>query len=78
VGLYARIKDPLPVRRSSLVGWLPRPNTCVNGRLLSLGAAIVPRAALLAYAGDRAFGLLHGCLLDEHLRLAVQVSRLRR
>jgi hypothetical protein len=31
---------------------------------------------LLAYAGRRAFGLLHDCLLDECLRLAVQVLRL--
>jgi hypothetical protein len=40
-----------------------------DGRLLALGAAVVPRTALLAYAGCRAFGLLHGCLLDESLCL---------
>jgi hypothetical protein len=36
-----------------------------------LGATVVLRTALLAYAGRRAFGLLHGRLLDELLRLAV-------
>jgi hypothetical protein len=30
---------------------------------------------MLANAGDRAFDLLHGRLLDERLRLAVQVLR---
>jgi hypothetical protein len=49
----------------------------MNGRLLALGAAVVPRAALLVYVGRRALGLLHGCLLDESMRLAVQVSHLR-
>jgi hypothetical protein len=38
---------------------------------LALGAAVILRAALLAYAGRQAFGLLHGRLLDERLRLAV-------
>jgi hypothetical protein len=42
---------------------------------LALGTAVIPRAALMTYAGRRAFGLLHGRLLDERLRLAVQVSR---
>jgi hypothetical protein len=76
LGLPARIKDPLPDRRSTLVGWLPRCAACVNGRLLALGAAVVPRAALLAYAVRRALSLLHGRLLNESMRLAVQVSRL--
>jgi hypothetical protein len=71
LGLPARIKDPLPDRRSALVGLLPRRVACVDGRLLALGAAVVPHNALLAYVGCRAFGLLHGRLLDESLRLAV-------
>jgi hypothetical protein len=72
------IKDPLPDRRSALIGWLPRRAACVNGPLLALGAAVVPRTALLAYARHRALSLLHGHLLDESLRLAVQVSHLGR
>jgi hypothetical protein len=32
----------------------------------------------MANAGRRAFGLLHDRLLDERLRLAVQVPRLER
>jgi hypothetical protein len=42
-----------------------------------LRAPIVPRAPLLADAGRRVFGLLDGRLLDERLRLAVQVPRFR-
>jgi hypothetical protein len=76
--LPARIKDPLPDQRSALVGRLPHRAACVDGRLLALGAAVILRAALLAYAGCRAFGHLHGRLLDESLRLAVQVSRFGR
>jgi hypothetical protein len=45
---------------------------------LPLGAVVIPRTALLAYAGRRAFGLLHDRVLDGRLRLAVQVSRLGR
>jgi hypothetical protein len=78
LGLPARIKDPLPDRHSALVGWLPRRTTCMNGRLLTLGTAVVPRTTMLAYAGRRAFGVLYGRLLDECLRLAVQVSHLGR
>jgi hypothetical protein len=37
---------------------------------------IVLRVPLLADAGRRALGLLDGRLLDEHLRLTVQVPRL--
>jgi hypothetical protein len=76
LGLSARVKDPLPDQRSALVGWLPRCATRMDGRLLALGTTVVPRAALLVYAGRRAFGLLHGRLLDKLLRLAVQVPRL--
>jgi hypothetical protein len=50
----------------------------VNGRFWALRAAIIPSAALLAHAGRRTFGLLHGRLLDERLRLTVQVSCLGR
>jgi hypothetical protein len=39
----------------------------VDGCLFALGTFIVPRAALVAYAGRRAFGLLYGRLLDERL-----------
>jgi hypothetical protein len=41
---------------------------------LALGVAVVPRTALLAYVGCRAFGLLHSRQLDDSLRLAVQVT----
>jgi hypothetical protein len=44
---------------------------------LTLSVAVIPRAALMAYAGRRAFGLLHSHLLNEGLRLAVQVAFLR-
>jgi hypothetical protein len=43
-----------------------------------LRAVVAPRVALLANAGRQAFGLLHGRLLDECLRLAVQVLRFGR
>jgi hypothetical protein len=41
----------------------------------SLRASIALRVTLLSDAGRRALGLLDGRLLDERLRLAVQVSR---
>jgi hypothetical protein len=44
----------------------------------ALRAPVVPRAPLLADAGRRALGLLHGRLLNERLHLAVQVLRLGR
>jgi hypothetical protein len=40
-----------------------------------LYASIALRVTLLPDAGHRALGLLDGRLLDERLRLAVQVSR---
>jgi hypothetical protein len=43
-----------------------------------LRAPVVPRTPLLADAGCRALGLLHGRLLDERLRLAVQILRFGR
>jgi hypothetical protein len=76
LGLPARVMDPLPGRRSALVGRLPCCAPCVNGRFWALSTAVVPRATLMAYAGRRALGLFHGHLLDERLRLAMQVSRL--
>jgi hypothetical protein len=78
LSLSARIKDPLPDRRSALVGRLPHRAACVNGHFWALSTAVVPCTALLAYAGHQAFSPLHGCLLDKRLRLAVQVSRLGR
>jgi hypothetical protein len=46
--------------------------------LRPLCAPIVLRVALLSDAGCRALSLLDGRLLDERLRLAVQVPRLGR
>jgi hypothetical protein len=40
-----------------------------------LRASIALRVTLLSDVGRRALGLLDGRLLDERLRLAVQVSR---
>jgi hypothetical protein len=48
----------------------------VNRGLGPLRAPIILRVTLLSDAGRRALGLLDGRLLDERLRLAVQVSRL--
>jgi hypothetical protein len=69
LGLFARIKDSLPDRRSTLVGRLSCRAACVNGRFWGLRATAIPRAALLANARRRAFGPLHGRLVDERLRL---------
>jgi hypothetical protein len=73
LGLPTRVKDPLPDRRPALVGRLPRRAARVNLRLRALRAPVVLRAPLQANAGSRALGMLHGRLLDERLRLAVQV-----
>jgi hypothetical protein len=63
-------------RRAPRVGGaLDRGSRTYQG-LGALRAPIVPHATLLADAGRRAFGLLDGRLLDECLRLAVQVPRL--
>jgi hypothetical protein len=77
LGLPARVKDLLPDRRSALVGWLSHRATRVDGCLLALSAVVVLHAALMTYAGRRAFVLLHDHLLDEGLRLVVQVACLR-
>jgi hypothetical protein len=76
LGLPACVKDPLPNRRAPWVGRLFRRTARVYRCFGALRSPIVPRAPLLADAGCRAFSLLNGRLLDERLRLAVQVSRL--
>jgi hypothetical protein len=76
LSLSVRVKDPLPDRRPALVGRLPRGAARMDRCLLTLGATAIPRTALMAYARHRAFGRLHGRLLDEGLRLVVQVTRL--
>jgi hypothetical protein len=73
LGLSACVKDSLPNRRWALVGGLSCHATRVNRRLGALRAPVVLRASLLADARRRAFSLLHGHLLNECLRLAVQV-----
>jgi hypothetical protein len=76
LGLPARVKDPLLDRRVPLVGGTFRCASRVHRWFGALRTNVVPRAPLLADAGRRAFGLLNDRLLDECLRLAVQVPRL--
>jgi hypothetical protein len=64
LSLSACIKDPLPDWRSARVGRLCHRASCVNRCFWALRAAVIPRAALLAYARRRAFGLLHGRLMS--------------
>jgi hypothetical protein len=45
----------------------------MDRRLPALGVAVVSHTTWLAHAGRRALGLLNGRLLDERLRLTVQV-----
>jgi hypothetical protein len=78
LGLSSRAKDSLLDWRLALVGGLPRHTTIVNGRLRALRAPIIAHATLMANARCRAFGLLHSRLLDERLRVVVQVPRLER
>jgi hypothetical protein len=78
LGLPARVKDLLPDRRASWVGGAFRSTARVYRCFGALRAPVLPCAPLLVDAGRQAFGLLHGRLLEEHLRLAVQVSRLGR
>jgi hypothetical protein len=78
LGLPARVKDPLPDWHAPWVGGPFRRATRVHQCFGALHVPVVPRAPLLTDAGRRAFGLLNGRLLDERLRLAVQVSRLWR
>jgi hypothetical protein len=51
LSLSACVKDLFPDRRPALVGRLPSGTTRVDGCLLALSAAIVPRAGLMAYVG---------------------------
>jgi hypothetical protein len=76
LSLSALVKDPLLDRRLVQVGRLPRCTTRVDICLLALSTVVIPRVAQMAYAGRRAFGLLHVRLLDEDLRLAMQVTHL--
>jgi hypothetical protein len=78
LGQPARVKDPLPDRCAPWVGGAFRRATRVYRRFRALCAPVVPRAPLLTDVGRRAFGLLNGRLLDERLRLVVQVPRLGR
>jgi hypothetical protein len=78
LGLSARVKDSLPDRRSTLVGRLFCRAVFMDRRLPALSVVVIPCTAWLAHAGHRAFGLLNGRLLDERLRLAVQVPGLGR
>jgi hypothetical protein len=73
LGLLARVKDSLPDCHSALVVRLPCHAVRVDRRLPALGVAVVPHTARLAHAGRRALGLLNGRLLDERLRLTMQV-----
>jgi hypothetical protein len=75
-GLPASVEEPLFGRRAPRVGGALRCSARVHRGFGALRAPIVPCAPLLTNAGRRAFGLLDGRLLDERLRLAVQVSRL--
>jgi hypothetical protein len=72
----SRIRSLTGVRRG-LAGCSPAPPVCIR-RLGVLHAPVVPRAPLVVNAGRRALSLLYGRLLDERLRLVVQVSRLGR
>jgi hypothetical protein len=70
------VEEPFLGRRAPRVGGALRCSTRVYRGLGPLRALVVPRIPLLADAGRRALGLLDGRLLNERLRLAVQVSRL--
>jgi hypothetical protein len=74
LSLFACIKDPLPDRHPALVGRLPRGAARVDGCHLAQSTAVVLRVGLMAYAGCQAFILLHSRLLNEGLRLAMQVA----
>jgi hypothetical protein len=78
LGLSASVKDPLPHRRPTLVRWSSCGANCVDGLLQVMCVIVVLCAGLMAYAGRRALGLLHGLLLDEGLSDAVQVAYLGR
>jgi hypothetical protein len=75
---YSRLTEIHRQQRAPLVGGLPRRAARVYRRLRALRTPVFPCAPLLTDARCRALGLLHGRLLDECLRLAVQVPRLGR
>jgi hypothetical protein len=72
----ARVEEPLFGWRAPRVGGVLRCSTRVYRGFGPLCAPITPCVSLLTDAGRRALGLLDDRLLDERLRLAVQVSRL--
>jgi hypothetical protein len=76
--LPARVEEPFFSRCASWVGGALRRSTRVHRGFGPLRAPIPPRVPQLADAGRRALGLLDGRLLDERLRLTVQVPRLGR
>jgi hypothetical protein len=76
LGLPLLVKDSLLDWCSALVGRPLRRAPRVNRRLRALRIPVVLRATLMANVRRQAFCLLHGRLLDERLRIAVQVSRL--
>jgi hypothetical protein len=76
LGLPARVEEPLFGRRAPRVGGALCCSTRVYRGFGALRAPIVLHLPLLADAGRRALGLLNGGLLDERLRLTVQVPRL--
>jgi hypothetical protein len=45
LSLSTRVEDPLPDRRSALVGWLFRRAVCMDKRFPALSVAVVPRLA---------------------------------
>jgi hypothetical protein len=78
LGPPSRVEDPLLNWRPALIGGPLRRATCADGHLRAPHIPVVLRATLMANARHRAFGLLHIHLLDERLRVAVQVPRLGR
>jgi hypothetical protein len=51
LGFPMRVMDPLPDRRSALVGWLLHGTARMDGCLLALSAAVAPYTALMTYVG---------------------------
>jgi hypothetical protein len=68
------VEEPFFNWRASRLGGALRRSTCVHRGFGPLHAPIASRVSLLADVGRRALGRL----LDEHLRLSVQVPRLGR
>jgi hypothetical protein len=78
LGLPARVEEPLLGRRAPRVRGTLRCAPRVHRWLKALRTPVILRAPLLVDEGRRAFVLLDDRLLDERLRLAVQVSHLGR